>query len=246
MSKSTKSNYIILIIVIVIIISFIFLLNRFYKKHNYELFNNQNQIYANANTPINDPVYTQFYNNIKYDSPNKVMTYYRCKDKMLGKITKDIFDSNNIIQSNDNWNIYIPCGYNNVENELKTINISNNESLRKNKYIFGLNGCDSIASKNQIWASLLSCYGRKHASTLMPESYILGDPNEMMVFRKNFNPSGIDIYIMKKNLQRKEGLKLTKDFFEILEGTADDYRVVQKYITDLYLRVYIYDITFIN
>jgi hypothetical protein len=81
----------------------------------------------------------------------------------------------------------------------------------------------------------MKCYGRKYASTLMPESYILGDPNEMMLFRKNFNPSGSDIYIMKKNLQRKEGLKLTKDFFEILEGRMDDYRVVQKYVRNLYL-----------
>ena len=163
---------------------------------------------------------------------NQLFSYYRCKDKLLGKITKNIFDDNNIKHSNDNWNIYVPCGYNNVEEELKQILVKDN---LKNKYIFGLNGCDSIVSKNKIWESLLKCYGRKHSSTLMPESYILGDLNEMEIFRKNFNPSKSEIYILKKNLQRKEGLKLTKDYFEILGGLADDYRVVQKYITDLYL-----------
>jgi hypothetical protein len=150
---------------------------------------------------------------------------------MLGKILKDVFDKNNIIQSNDNWNIYIPCGYNNVEKELKDIKSDHIES----KYIFGLNGCDSIVSKNKIWESLIKCYGRTKASTLMPESYILNDPNEMMIFRKNFNPSANDIYILKKNVQRKEGLKLTRDFFDILEGASDDYKVAQKYITNLYL-----------
>ena len=163
---------------------------------------------------------------------NPHYSYYRCKDKVLGPIAKNIFDKNNIFHSNDNWNIYVPCGYNNVEEELQQILIKSN--IEK-KYIFGLNGCDSIVSKNRIWESLVKCYGRKHASTLMPESYILGDPNEMYVFRKNFNQSKNDIYILKKNVQRKEGLKLTRDYFEILEASVDNYRVAQKYITDLYL-----------
>jgi hypothetical protein len=173
-------------------------------------------------------------NNFEYfNNENKYLSYYRCKDKMLGSILKNVMDNNNIIQSNDDWNIYIPCGYNNVEKELKEISIKNNEI--QNKYIFGLNGCDTIVSKNKIWESLVKCYGRKEASKLMPESYILGDPNEMMEFRKNFNATGKDIYILKKNVQRKEGLKLTRDFFEILESSAEDYKVAQKYITDLYL-----------
>jgi hypothetical protein len=172
--------------------------------------------------------FTESFSNID----NTHFSYYRCKDKVLGPIAKNIFDQNNIFYSNDNWNIYVPCGYNNVEEELKQILIKSN--IEK-KYIFGLNGCDSVVSKNRIWESLVKCYGRKHASTLMPESYILGDPNEMYVFRSNFNPSKNDIYILKKNVQRKEGLKLTRDYFEILEASVDNYRVAQKYITDLYL-----------
>ena len=171
--------------------------------------------------------------NITHESfENEKLSYYRCKDKMLGKINKDIFDKNNIYHSNDNWNIYIPCGYNDVESELKTILIKNEI---KNKFIFGLNGCDSIVSKNKIWESLVKCYGREYSSKLMPESYILNDLNEMEIFRKRFNASKNEIYIMKKNIQRKEGLKLTRDYFEIIDGYKDSYRVVQKYITNLYL-----------
>lgn len=172
---------------------------------------------------------------------NKKLSYYRCKDKILGKVLKNIFDANNIIYENEteNWDIYIPCGYNNVEEELKKIVIGNKNNIEENnikkKYIFGLNGCDSIVSKNKIWESLVKCFGRKNASTLMPESYILDDLNEMQVFRSNFESHKNEIYILKKNVQRKEGLKLTRDFFEILSGSVDNYRVVQKYMTDLYL-----------
>jgi len=158
--------------------------------------------------------------------------YYRCNQKLLGNILRDIFDNNNITHSNNDWNIYIPCGYNNVEEELKNISINNKSG---NKYIFGVNGCDTIVSKNKIWESFVKCYGRKAASKLMPESYVLDDPNEMQIFRKNFNASSNEIYILKKNVQRKEGLKLTQNFFEIIDASKENYKVVQKYITDLYL-----------
>ena len=160
------------------------------------------------------------------------LSYYRCESKMLGKIVQDIFDNNNIIKSKDNWNIYIPCGYNEVEDELTKIKIKDEKI---NKHIFGLNGCDTIVSKNKIWESLVLCFGRKKASTLMPESFILDDLNEIELFRKSFNPSLNEIYILKKNVQRKEGLKLTRDYFEIIDGYKEYYRVAQKYITDLYL-----------
>ena len=204
-----KTNYFILILLIVVIFFFIMMVNRFRnKKENFD----------------NGSIITHNYK------------YYRCNNKLLGTILKDVFDNNNITHSNDDWTIYIPCGYNNVEEELKKISIIDKDNKNnKNKYIFGVNGCDTIVSKNKIWESLVKCYGRKEASKLMPESYVLEDPNEMEVFRKNFNPSSNEIYILKKNVQRKEGLKLTKDYFEILEAKNDNYRVVQKYMIDLYL-----------
>ena len=54
----------------------------------------------------------------------------------------------------------------NTSNE--EINISHN-----NQIIFGISGCDSIVSKNNIWYLLNSKYGRIKASTLMPNTYII-------------------------------------------------------------------------
>ena len=160
------------------------------------------------------------------------LKYYRCDDKKLLGITNDIFKDFNLFKNNDDWDVYIPCGYNNVENELQTIKI-NNKSDPNKKFIFGINGCDSIVSKNKIWQSLVGCYGRPDARKLMPESFVLNDPKDMNAFKNYYNKK--DIYILKKNIQRKEGLKLTSDLDTILTAKDESYKVVQKYLTNLYL-----------
>ena len=219
-----KNTHLIITFIIILFILFIFILFLFVNKRSNENFSNEN--FSNENFS------NEILNSYSDDTINKNYTYYRCNDKVLGKITQDIFNFNNINQSNENWDIYVPCGYNNVEEELKKIKVNNNKN---NKYIFGINGCDSIVSKNKIWESLVNCYGRKHASKLMPESYVLNNPDDMITFKNYFNEFDGNIYILKKNVQRKEGLKLTREYNEIIKGSKDNYRVVQKYITDLYL-----------
>ena len=82
-----------------------------------------------------------FKNNIKED-----FTYQRCKEKPLGRIMGSLFNQFNILKSVDqNFDIYVPCGYNNVESELLKIKGADN------KYVFGINGCDHIVSKNYLW-----------------------------------------------------------------------------------------------
>jgi hypothetical protein len=205
-NKISNIKYFIYLIIFIIIL---YLLYIFYKKKNKELFNN--------------------YYNLENDNIN----YYRCPEKQLGQITKMVFDKNNINNNNEDWDIYIPCGYNNIENELLDIKLKNNNNNNKNKYIFGINGCDSIVAKNHIWQSLVKCYGRAGASQLMPESYILYDDDDLKLFKKDYNPN--NIYILKKNVQRKEGLKLTQSYKDVINGLNDDYKVAQKYVRDLYL-----------
>ena len=164
------------------------------------------------------------------ESFDNKLKYYRCDIKRMGKITNEIFEENNIVKDNENWNVYVPCGYNHIEKELLTIkNRNNNNKL----YIFGINGCDSIVSKNKIWDSLVNCFGRNEAAKYMPESFVLHKANDMELFRKKFNPN--NIYILKKNVQRKEGLKLTSNLKVILNSVLDNYRIVQVYLKNLYL-----------
>jgi hypothetical protein len=150
-------------------------------------------------------------------------------EKELGVITKDIFTTNNVTQNNQDWNVYIPCGYNDVEKELQSIRMSAHSG---NKFIFGVNGCDKIVSKNELWKQLRDCYGREKASQMMPETWILADPEEMKDFRKKFNG---EMYILKKNVQRKEGLLLTDDRKVIENAHQEEYRVVQRYMKSVFL-----------
>ena len=210
--------------------------------------------------------YLYYFNKLEsftdYIFRNKDIKYYRCQDKLLGKITQSIFDEHNIINSNEDWDLYYPCGYNNIEKELKGIQIINNyensdsnsdlnsdlnsdsnsdsnKELKKNninaKFIFGINGCDRIVSKNNLWTLLESCYGREKASKLIPESFVLNDNEQLNLLKKNFYENKNSIYILKKNVQRKEGLKLTKNLDEIIYAKWEGYILAQKYMSDIYL-----------
>ena len=102
-----------------------------------------------------------------------------------------------------------------------------------NQIIFGISGCDLIVSKNSLWKLMKDYYGRKKAKTLMPETWILNDNREMELFLNDYNNT--QMYILKKNIQRKEGLKLTKNLKEILNAKKENYKVVQKYNNNLFL-----------
>ncbi len=200
-------------------------------------------------------IYIYLYKNNSEHFENKsniknsvVSTYYKCADKPISPILEEIFkkygishsknDKNTFIKDNENnskksWQLYIPCGYNYVENELPTIKINNELSQNNQLYIFGINGCDKMVSKNNIWSVLKKYYGFDEASKIMPSSYVLEDKHDMKLFERDYKKD--NIYIMKKNVQRKEGLKLTKDYNEILNGPNHEYKVVQNYIRNLYL-----------
>ncbi len=191
-------------------------------------------------------IYFTLNNSSEHFENNKVSKYYKCKDKPISPILEEIFkkygithseDSNTFVKNNENnknsWQLYIPCGYNYVENELPTIKINNELSKNNQLYIFGINRCDKMVSKNNIWAVLKKYYGFDEASKIMPSSYVLEDKHDMKLFERDYKKD--NIYIMKKNVQRKEGLKLTKDYNEIINGPKDEYKVVQNYIRNLYL-----------
>ena len=149
---------------------------------------------------------------------------------MMNRIIKHIFTANNIQKTydyNSKWKLFMPCTYNNVEVELNKIKDI------KNKLIFGVHGCDLIVSKNNVWKLLENKFGRNKASKLMPETYILFNEEHMELFKKNYNEN--DVYIMKKNIQRKQGLLLTSDYNLITNNDDDKFRIVQKYIKDTFM-----------
>ncbi len=155
------------------------------------------------------------------------LKYTKCPSNPVRGIMKDIFDKNDI-HLDKNWDIYIPCGYNGVENELTKVYPDNNKQI-----IFGISGCDQIVSKNNIWYLLETKYGREKASQIMPETYILSRNKDIKKLILDYKPN--KKYILKKNVQRKKGILLTKNLKEILNAKNDGFKVVQIYLENIFL-----------
>jgi hypothetical protein len=169
------------------------------------------------------------YNKIKIEIEN-FQTFSKCKDREIGDVLSDVLKNNNITRSkkNDDGDLYLPCGYTGVEDELKKMKIRDNLQT-----IFAIDGCDDIIKKNTIWELLVESYGRGGAQKLMPNTFILNNNDDMNAFKNSFKKNRM--YILKKNIQRKKGLKLTNNYSEILNANNLGYKVVQEYKDNLYL-----------
>lgn len=150
--------------------------------------------------------------------------YYRCEKRPLGGIYKEILNEQDVNLTHDlsEFGLYYPCGYNGVERELRSLDLGD----KKSQNIFGICGSDTIASKSSLWKVVSEYYGRGFASKLIPESWLLKENREFPLFEKKFDPK--KVYILKKNVQRKKGIKLTSDLDEVKEAHKSKYVMVQE------------------
>jgi hypothetical protein len=159
----------------------------------------------------------------------KKLKFYRCTKFPVNKITEKIFEKEGIVKvdSPKDADIYIPCGYNDVEKEYKTI--------PKSEFIYAIQGCDSIVSKSKLWELLSRYYGRPVAATLVPETYLLTSQDDRI---RVLASSPEKIFIAKKNLQRQEGIVLIKKqdltIKKLNQMKADKFVVIQEYLADPY------------
>lgn len=149
-----------------------------------------------------------------------------CQYKM-NKTLEDELKNNNINKSNEDWNLYLPCSYNDINKEI------NQMPIVKNAKYFIIDNADIMIAKDKLWTNLVSHYGLDKAKTLIPNSYVLYNKSDIDRFKNEYTSD--KIYIMKKNIQRQEGLKITKSKDEILNGYKNGYVVVQELLQDPYL-----------
>lgn len=161
------------------------------------------------------------------------------------EIYREILNNHDIIQTyNNDWNLYFPCAYDETHEEINKI-----KKLRLkpniNKKIFIIPNSDELASKNDMWLNIVKYHGINKAMVMCPNTWVLYDVGNIEKFKKDYDPN--KIYIMKKNIQRQEGLKITKNKDEIINGFKDGYVVVQELLQDPYtingrkinLRIYV-------
>lgn len=146
---------------------------------------------------------------------------------IIGETYENIFKKYGIKQNEKNYNLYLPCNYDNPNKE-----IGNMPVVKGAKY-FIINNCDHAVAKDWLWRNVVDCYGMEKAKTMLPYSYILDSNEDMQRFNKEYDSN--KLYIMKKNIQRQQGLKITNDRNEILNGSNEKYVIVQELLDDPYI-----------
>lgn len=143
--------------------------------------------------------------------------------KYIPTLFHQVMKENNL---NDN-DIYVPCTYNTCETDI--IRFENEPATK----IYMIDGCDVLASKLELWRVLRNYFG-KNANKYMPTTYLLEDKDDIINFPKHFEENKKQrpnhMYVLKNYEQRQEGIKLTRNLEEILEGLKQGWYLVQDYL----------------
>lgn len=122
--------------------------------------------------------------------------------------------------------IFIPCTYDDPEKEI------NEMEKTKDNYYMIINKCDIFVGKNYLWNFLKMFYGDQ-VTKFVPKSYITYDHDSMEQFKKEYDKN--KLYIMKKNVQRQEGIRITKDYDQLTNGVKDDFIIIQELLQNPFL-----------
>jgi hypothetical protein len=183
---------------------------------------------------------TILYNRTVYKKRSNCM--YKTPASFLEFFNNYQIDNHDEIINDPNLNmakkIFIPCSNDDIEFEIK------NMELTRNNYYMIINKCDMFVGKNYLWLFLKEYYGEQIIK-LLPKSYITYDKDSMDQFNKEYNKD--KLYIMKRNIQRQEGIKITKEFDKLINGLKDEYIIIQELLQNPFilnerkinLRVYI-------
>lgn len=164
----------------------------------------------------------------KINRPIKWARNKECKYE-VSKTLKKILNNSSLQETDkDDWALYLPCTYNNISEE-----IANISPKMDDQRIFIINNADELSGKNNIWKNFVKTFGRQGAKQYMPLTYRLDDTMDMINFQKEYNPK--KLYILKKNIQRQEGLKITRNKEVILNAHNDNYVIVQELLQDPYI-----------
>lgn len=166
-----------------------------------------------------------------------VYRYYRVADTLDYKQIETLPIShvmNDLSQSNQQFLKASETGYIGADfllfETLNTIDthmvcIPENPNL---KFIYGVAGSDLLSSKNML-ALILRQSGN---SALVPTTYVIHVDEDMQRFQKEYRAG--TPYIMKKNIQRQEGVKILSNYDEIMKQT-NEYVVIQNLLQDPYV-----------
>lgn len=144
----------------------------------------------------------------------------------MGKTLENLLDEYNIKKTDGKSTILLPCGYDEINKEINQMQPS------KDQRVFIIHDADNISAKDYLWKLLVQHRGIAQAKMLMPNTYLTYSPEDMNRFKKEYTKD--KLYIMKKNIQRQEGLKIADSYDEIMKS-KDEYVVIQELLQDPYI-----------
>ena len=156
----------------------------------------------------------EFYANF-YSKNNKYNKYkYIIRDDCNYLQSETLMNILNEIKYNLNYNLYLPCIYEDNDKEYDKF------IYDQNGIYFLIDNTDLMVGKEFLYQIVLNKYGKKKTLTLMPNSWILTDNKDYDRFLDEFDAN--KIYIMKKNIQRQNGLKITNNLNDIIKSKKKD------------------------
>jgi hypothetical protein len=153
------------------------------------------------------------------------------KNNNLSHILKTLLQKYNITYNTDHSQLYIPYSYTYINKEFNYL--KKNHIIGNFRFIYALYNCDILASKNNLYSLIEKIYGREKSTHIMPETWLINNSNHQKLFKDQYKKD--KIYILKKNIQKKNGLLLTTNINDILYNPDKDYKIIQNYIKDVFL-----------
>ena len=164
----------------------------------------------------------------KYEEPPEDFTNIKAPCK-IPFLLDQVITEYKIKKNDDNWEYFIPCEYNSCEKKVKEFE---NDSIKRK--LFLIDGCDNPSSKMELWKILKNHYGKSEASNLMPTSHLLYNDNDLKDFKIHFNNKNKEksghMFVLKNYAQRQEGIKLSRNLNEILDGYKNGWYLTQDYL----------------
>ncbi len=153
----------------------------------------------------------------------------------IGDTTTRVLKESNIPNDNtQNSALIFPCGYNNINDEIKMLpNVYNKNPVQKRVFI--IDGANEITAKNYMWKNMLNHHGFRKVLSLAPNTYLLyGQQKTSDIERLKKDHYDGKMYIMKKNIQRQNGIKITDNISEIINN-HEKYILVQELVQNSFL-----------
>lgn len=180
----------------------------------------------------------------KDESASNGLTYFKFNESRTSSSSDDINGYQTVLEAYnlnrsmhlDKSNIvffYLLTDYKKLKNVIV--------KTRSIKFVGSLLSIDLFCSKSSLYDVVRKSMNTEQSLKYLPQTYILGPNQDLRTLVDG------ELYILKKNLQRQNGLLITKDLEKIRNAYKDNYVVCQKVLQDVFtidnrkinLRVYL-------